>query len=131
MIMDGTKHRKPSSGAVVAVVCVSAVFVNTASPAAEVTLAWDPGVSGTTGYTVYSGEATGSYSNRNDVGNTTTVKVNGLLERMTYYFAVTAYDSARDKADEERQAAEAMMRGARSTTIVASRSAMAIASTSC
>ena len=44
---------------------------------------------------VYCGEASRTYSSRNDVGNVTTIKVEGLLEGITYFCAVTAYDGAK------------------------------------
>ena len=90
--MDCTQVRAAWSSAAIAAVC--SVLVYTDSHAAGVTFVWDP-VSGTAGYAFHSGEATGSYSNRNEVGNTTTIQVNGLLEGTTYYFAVTAYDAAK------------------------------------
>ena len=93
--MDGTRFRMGSTGAALAAVCASGMLVHTNSLAAAIAVAWDPGASGTAGYAVYSGEATGTYSNRNDVGTVTTIKVEGLLEGKTYYFAVTAYDAAR------------------------------------
>ncbi len=44
------------------------------------------------GYRVYYGESR-PYSQRLDVGNVTSYTVGGLLERRTYYFVVTAYDT--------------------------------------
>ena len=76
-------------------VCSCALLIQPSSHAASLTLAWDSGASGTVGYTVYSGEATGNYSNHNDVGTTNTIRVDGLVEGRKYYFAVTAYDAAR------------------------------------
>ncbi len=93
--MDCTQVRTARLTAAIAAVCSCALLIQTDSHAASVTLAWDTGASGTVGYTVYSGEATRVYSNRNDVGTVTTIKVDGLLEGATYYFAVTAYDAAR------------------------------------
>jgi len=90
--MDSTEVRTARSSVAIAFV---AVFIATDSLAASVTLAWDPGATGTAGYIVHSGEAMGAYSNHNDVGAVTTVRVEGLLEGATYYFAVTAYDLAR------------------------------------
>jgi PKD repeat protein len=67
--------------------------------AAAITLVWDAGASGTAGYIVYCGEATRTYSSRNDIGAVTTVKVEGLLEGTTYYCAVTAYDGGRAESN--------------------------------
>ena len=93
--MDCTQIRTGWLTAAMAAVCSCALLIQTDSPAASLTLVWDAGASGTVGYTVYSGEATRNYSNRNDVGTTTTIRVDGLVEGMKYYFAVTAYDPAR------------------------------------
>ena len=93
--MDCTQFRTGWLTAAIAAVCSCALLIQTDSPAASLTLVWDAGASGTVGYTVYSGEATRNYSNRNDVGTATTIKVDGLVEGMKYYFAVTAYDPAR------------------------------------
>ena len=46
------------------------------------------------GYKVYAGTASGSYSTTVDVGNVTTFKLINLLQGHTYYFAITAYDTA-------------------------------------
>jgi PKD repeat protein len=97
MTMDCTQIRIRTGWltAAMAAVWSCALLIQTDSPAASLTLVWDAGASGAVGYTVYSGEATRNYSNRNDVGTATTIKVDGLVEGMKYYFAVTAYDPAR------------------------------------
>ncbi len=46
-----------------------------------------------TGYRVYYGTASGTYTNKIDAGTTTTYTVTNLSPG-TYYFAVTAYDSS-------------------------------------
>ena len=56
------------------------------------TLAWDPS-SGATGYKLYSGSSSKTYTNVTDVGNVTSNVVAGLVLGRTYFFAVTAYDS--------------------------------------
>ena len=64
------------------------------SHAAELTLEWDAPSDGiTTGYIVFYGTASHSYSEQVDVGNTTSYAVKNLLDGTTYYFAVRAYDA--------------------------------------
>jgi hypothetical protein len=59
----------------------------------EVSLAWDannePDLAG---YNIYYGTASGDYSRRIDVGNTSEYTVVDLDEGVTYYLAATAYD---------------------------------------
>ena len=57
-----------------------------------VTLAWDA-VTNTpvSGYRLYWGAASGSYTDLVDAGNATSVTVSGLSNGVTYYFAATAY----------------------------------------
>ncbi|MBN2091730.1 Ig-like domain-containing protein, partial [candidate division KSB1 bacterium] len=46
------------------------------------------------GYKIYYGTATGKYSSHIDVGKMTTYTLNNLNANTTYYFVLTAYDSA-------------------------------------
>ena len=62
---------------------------------AQATLAWDYTASGAAGFVLYCGSASGVYSTRIDVGNTTTFTVTGLTPGSTYYCAATAYDPGR------------------------------------
>ena len=48
------------------------------------------------GYKVYTGTASGSYSQNIDVGNATSYAMTNLNDGTNYYFAVTAYDAAGD-----------------------------------
>jgi hypothetical protein len=60
----------------------------------NVTLAWNPSPDpNIAGYCVYYGSASGNYTNSVMVGNVTTNTVSGLASGVTYYFAVTAYDT--------------------------------------
>jgi hypothetical protein len=60
-----------------------------------VTLAWDPSTDPTvTGYNVYYGEASGTYTNPVNAGNATNVTISGLVQGTTYYFAATTYASS-------------------------------------
>jgi hypothetical protein len=64
------------------------------SDAADLTLAWDAPSDGfATGYIIFYGTASHSYSRQVDVGNTTSYTLNGLWSGTTYYFAVHAYDA--------------------------------------
>jgi len=59
------------------------------------TLVWDP-VSGAQGYRVYWGTSPGSYPNSRDAGSSTRYDLDSLplADDTTYYFTVTAYNSA-------------------------------------
>lgn len=62
--------------------------------ASSVTLAWEPSPDPTVvGYNLYSGVASGTYTNKLDVGSATNGSIFGLVELVTYFFAVTAYDA--------------------------------------
>jgi hypothetical protein len=62
---------------------------------AQVKLAWDPNTEpDLAGYQVYYGTASGNYGYSIDVGNVATYTLMGLTQGVTYYIAVTAYDSA-------------------------------------
>ena len=66
-----------------------------ASNAAGLTLEWDPPSDGvTTGFVLFYGTASQSYSQQVNVGGATSYTVNGLSAGTTYYFAVRAYDAS-------------------------------------
>lgn len=63
--------------------------------AATVTLAWDQNVEvDLAGYKIYYGTASKAYEWFIDVGNVTTYTVLNLSDGVTYYFAVTAYNTS-------------------------------------
>jgi hypothetical protein len=70
----------------------------------SVSLAWNPGPSGDTGYYIYYGTHSGSYSAKIDVGTNTIATLSGLTIGQTYYFAVTGYNSARMESLPSNQA---------------------------
>jgi hypothetical protein len=60
--------------------------------AGSVTLAWDPSTDPTvTGYNIYYGGASGTYTNEICAGNATNATISGLVQGATYYFAATTY----------------------------------------
>ena len=62
---------------------------------AQIKLAWDPNTEpDVAGYKVYYGTASRTYGSAIDVGNVTTYTFPGLTQGVTYYIALTAYDSA-------------------------------------
>ncbi len=68
--------------------------------ASSVTLAWDPNPEpDIAGYMLYYGTASGIYTQTNDVGNAATYTVSNLTPGVTYFFAVTAYDTNRVESD--------------------------------
>ena len=74
-----------------------AVRAQLAPPTASVTLASpSPEV---TGYRIYYGVASRSYTNTVTVGNQFTCTVSNLLPGVTYYFAATAYDGSGLESD--------------------------------
>jgi hypothetical protein len=70
------------------------------NPNPGLTLAWNANqatgnsATSTAGYRVHMGSASGVYTQTTDVGNTTSCEVSNLESGTTYYFVVTAYDSA-------------------------------------
>jgi Fibronectin type III domain/FG-GAP-like repeat len=66
-----------------------------AQAASSVNLAWNPSPSpGIAGYYLYYGTSSGSYPQVINVGNTTVATVPNLGPGQTYYFVVTAYNTA-------------------------------------
>jgi hypothetical protein len=79
--------------AVLAAPVASPVAYGVILPPNSVTLAWNPSPDAdVTGYRVYYGPASGSYTNSIAVGNVTSNTITGLVNGAPYYFAVTAYD---------------------------------------
>ena len=67
---------------------------------AQITLEWDPNSEpDLAGYKLYYGTASGNYTNAIDVGNQVTYTVTGLNPGVTYYFAVTAYNTSGFESD--------------------------------
>ena len=68
--------------------------------AQSVTLAWDPNAeTDLAGYNTYWGSQSGNYTNKVNVGKVTTNTVSGLVAGVTYYFAVTAYNTSALESD--------------------------------
>src|SRR2546430_3783324 len=65
--------------------------------AQSVVLAWDPAYNAA-GYRLYSGTTSGVYTQTIDVGNTTSTLVSNLILGQTYFFAVTACNTAGQKS---------------------------------
>lgn len=58
------------------------------------TLTWDPSPDiAIAGYHLYEGVASGTYTNLLDVGHVTVATVSNLVNGVTYFFVVTAYDT--------------------------------------
>ncbi len=70
-------------------------FFTPAAQAAQVTLAWDRNPDASIiGYRVYYGTQSRYYQNVVDVGNSTQAVLSGLVNGVTYYFAVTDYNAS-------------------------------------
>ena len=66
---------------------------------AQIKLAWDPNTEpDIAGYQVYYGMTSRNYKYSIDVGNVTTYTIRGLKQGVTYYIALTAYDSANNES---------------------------------
>jgi hypothetical protein len=97
------------------VLCISAIaavaFCDLLSAgdahSAQVTLSWYAPITNEdgsplndlAGHNVYYGTASGNYSQSIDTGNTTTYTVANLADGLTYYFAVTAYDTSGNESE--------------------------------
>lgn len=70
----------------------------------RVTLAWDAsGATNLAGYAIWYGTNSGRYVKSLDVGLNTAGTITNLLERSTYYFAVTAYSQDRIHSDPSQE----------------------------
>jgi hypothetical protein len=78
---------------------ISPATTTTSSTTKSATLTWNA-VTGTTisGYKIYVGEAPKLYTRTITVGTVTSSTVNSLTVGRTYYFTVTAYNSAGESA---------------------------------
>lgn len=75
-------------------------------PDDRVTLAWDASPSAdVAGYKVYYGTQSGQYDHWMDAGAAGTADIGGLVEGLTYYFAVAAYSSAGQESGVSLEAA--------------------------
>jgi fibronectin type 3 domain-containing protein len=78
------------------VVFILGLFESISAGASIPSLEWDPNPeSYVAGYNVYSGEKSRTYTRIIDVGLQTSLPLTNLTPGVTYYFAVTAYDSNR------------------------------------
>ncbi len=91
--------------------------------AGQTNLAWnantDPRV---TGYFLYYGQTSGSYTAKVDVANQTSSTLSNLLEGQTYYYAVTAYDLSRVESAYSNQATSTVPFSAPSANFSANKS---------
>ncbi len=84
------------------ITCLITLLSSSSSFAGDVTLSWTPPainedgtyITDLAGYKVYYGTTSGNYSGTIDVGNMISYHLNDLGDRLTYYFAVTAYDTS-------------------------------------
>ncbi len=78
----------------------SLIFCISTAEAAYLDLTWDPNQEpDLAGYRLYYGTTSGEYINFVDIGLTTTYRLNELLEDVTFYIAITAYDLAGNESD--------------------------------
>jgi len=77
------------------VCCTVLVMIPLSFPvsAGDVNLSWDTSANAS-GYRVHRGTVSGNYSSSSDEGNTTSTTIPGLADCTTWYFAVTAYNTA-------------------------------------
>lgn len=76
------------------------IFLPGSSLASYLTLAWDPNTEpDLAGYRVYYGTESREYADSIDVGNITTYQLDNLLDGVTYFIAVTAYDTSGNESD--------------------------------
>jgi hypothetical protein len=73
--------------------------------AASINLVWNAnGESDLKGYKIYYRTSSGSYGDPLDVGKVTSFELSGLVEGVTYYIALTAYDTSFNESDKCEEA---------------------------
>ncbi len=76
------------------------LFLLSTAEAAYLDLAWDPNTEpDLAGYRVYYGTESRAYIDFVDVGKVTAYCLDSLLEGVTYYISITAYDTAGNESD--------------------------------
>ena len=105
LLLPAARHFVSTIRTILSIAAVFAALLAFTSPAtaAQTTLSWNPPVntdgtpvSGITGYKLYVGNASRTYSQTIDVGNITSYTLASLSDGTTYYFAVSDYDGAGD-----------------------------------
>src|SRR3972149_2470938 len=75
--------------------------------AGQAIMTWDPPTTNTdgtpltdlAGYKIYYGTTSGNYTSNIDAGNVTSYTLTNLTNNVTYYFAVTAYNTSANESD--------------------------------
>jgi PKD repeat protein len=92
------RHPRSLAIGIAATLCSLIILTGTPSQAASVQLRWDEPTTHVDGYKVYYGLSSEHYDVILDVGNALSVAISGLVDGLTYYFAVTAYDTSGDES---------------------------------
>lgn len=88
------RHPRALAIGIAAILCSLILLIGAPSQAASVLLRWDESTTDADGYKVYYGLSSEYYDVVLDVGNALSVAISGLVDGLTYYFAVTAYDTS-------------------------------------
>jgi PKD repeat protein len=91
--MPGRLSRSLAIG-LAATLCSLIILTGPPSHAASVHLGWQAPATPADGYKVYYGLRSEHYDVTLDVGQARSVAISGLVDGLTYYFAVTAYDTS-------------------------------------
>ena len=90
------RHKVPGGLLLLALLFHSVqAFTATVPTGQSVTLAWNPSpAANATGYNIYYGVASGTYTSMINVGTATNATIPGLVAGVTYYFAATTYNAS-------------------------------------
>jgi hypothetical protein len=84
---------------VISLILSQIILLSSIESVAQIKLSWDPNTEpNLAGYKVYYGTASRTYGLPIVVGNVTTCTVPGLTRGVTYYFAVTAYNTSHNES---------------------------------
>ncbi len=106
------------SSPVLAAMVIGMLILSPCVFSSQSTLVWDrcldPEV---IGYRLYYGNASRDYLPAVEVGNQTTCKVDGLVEGIPYFFAVTAYDQYGNESDYSEEVSQTIYENAEALSI--------------